>query len=147
MKLIIQNISVDQLLPLRGKILRPGQPRETWSFAKDHDRQTFHLGAFLNGALVGVATFEMGQHHQIPAKKSYRLRGMAVETSYQRHGIGRQLVEKGLAILLEKEADLLWFNAREKAFSFYESLGFSYHGELFDIEQIGPHKVMYKYLK
>jgi GNAT superfamily N-acetyltransferase len=146
MKIKIQTVSVEALLPLRGKILRPNLPPDTWSYPRDFEETTLHLGAFAGEALIGIATFEVDAHADLPAEKPYRLRGMAVETSYQRHGIGRKLVHQGIEDLSRNGCDLLWFNARVKAFPFYESLGFSYHGEIFDVAGVGPHKVMYKYL-
>ena len=42
--------------------------------------------------------------------------------------------------------DLLWCKARLVAIDFYESLGFIKIGPIYEIEGIGPHYTMYKYL-
>lgn len=77
---------------------------------------------------------------------SFRLRGMAVDYSCRRQGVGLHIlkaIEKDLRAI---SAQILWFNARQSAFQFYESQGYSFVGELFDIPNVGLHKVMYKIL-
>lgn len=71
---------------------------------------------------------------------------MAVDPLHHRKGIGGKLLVEGERMLLARQADLLWFNARENAFKFYESMGFRYASEIFDIPGVGPHKVMFKKL-
>ena len=37
---------------------------------------------------------------------------------------------------------VLWCDAREVAFGFYERMGFGYLNEVYDIPEIGPHRTM-----
>jgi GNAT superfamily N-acetyltransferase len=113
----------------------------------DLQPDTFHLAAIYENGIVGIASFEMESHPDLPAQNPARLRGMATDPNFHRKGIGRNLVNRGIEILRTNNVDLLWFNARINAFPFYQSLGFDFHGEYFDLPKIGPHKVMYKYLK
>lgn len=140
----------EQVLDLRAKVLKPFlQPHEC-VLPGDDDPLGFHLGASLelDGPLIGIATFMMERHPSLFAEYHHhaRLRGMASDPSTRRLGVGRRLVLQGIDELERRGADLLWFNARETAFAFYESLGFLYASEMFDLPQIGPHKVMYKAL-
>lgn len=120
-------------------------------FPCDLDSKTFHLGGYLDLKLVGIATFHP---ENLPSEISfrdrgqrpYRLRGMAVDPDIHRRGIGRHLLAAGETVLQDLGCDLLWFNARENAFQFYESLGYSFSSEIFDIPGVGPHKVMLKKL-
>ncbi len=139
-------------LPLRHRILRPGQPLETAKYPDDNFETTLHVGGFASEKIIGVATFVPEAYPQLkeflPLRLNHwRLRGMATDSDYQKNGVGRGVVSLGLKILHEqRNCDLIWCNAREAAFLFYERLGFKYWGELFELPGIGPHKVMYKEL-
>ena len=43
--------------------------------------------------------------------------------------------------------ELLWCDARLEATGFYERLGFKMKGEIYNVPNIGPHKLMYIELK
>jgi ribosomal protein S18 acetylase RimI-like enzyme len=141
-----QKISSEQTLSLRQKVLRPYKLAQDCIFAEDSRTETFHIGAFKNKKIIGIATFTEEANSQLPSKRSFRLRGMASDPDCRNQGIGRMVLDAGINELKIKGATLLWCNTREKAFLFYEKLGFSYLGPFFDLPGIGPHKVMYKYL-
>jgi GNAT superfamily N-acetyltransferase len=88
----------------------------------------------------------MELHQDFSSGFPYRLRGMATDPKYQNQGMGALLLQEGILHLKSIHCDLLWFNARLRAFAFYEKLGFHYHGKIFHMDKIGPHKVMYKHL-
>ena len=69
---------------------------------------------------------------------------MAILKEFQLKGLGKQLIDEGENILIEKKVDLLWFNAREIAVEFYKSKGFLISGDAFTIPNIGIHYVMLK---
>lgn len=71
---------------------------------------------------------------------------MATSESVRGLGIGRKLLEQGINECRKKGGDLLWCNARTSAAGFYRKLNFAIQGEVFNIENIGPHYVMYKKL-
>ncbi|MGZ5278499.1 MAG: GNAT family N-acetyltransferase [Pseudobdellovibrionaceae bacterium] len=143
----IQLISAAETWPLRHKILRPHQDLQSSIFPQDEWPTTFHVGARSKGQIVGVATFHEEVFPQIPAQMPYRLRGMATDVSFHGQGVGRLVLEKGIQELKIRGCDLLWCNARKIAFPFYEKLGLTYLEPMFDIPTLGPHKVMYKYLR
>lgn len=142
----IESISVDELLPLRARVLRPGQETEKAENPFDRNPETLHLGLYLETKLVCVATFHLENHKELPAQKAYRLRGMATDEKHQGKGLGKKILCFAIDELKKRKCDLLWCNARVIAFPFYLKLGLQFHGELFEIPEIGPHKVMYKYL-
>lgn len=139
-------ITPAETLPLRRKILRPLLRLEDCAYPTDRDATTFHLGLFHAGHLVAISTFQQQAHPDLPAGYPFRLRGMASDEKYRGRGFGGILLRQGIEILKSRRADLLWFNARTGALGFYGKLGFHVHGGLFQIEGIGPHKVMYKHL-
>ncbi|WP_346621762.1 GNAT family N-acetyltransferase [Blastococcus montanus] len=60
---------------------------------------------------------------------------MATDPPVRGAGVGRALVEHGLARL----ADLVWCDARTSAVGFYERTGSRVVGEEFDKPGLGPH--------
>jgi GNAT superfamily N-acetyltransferase len=124
------------LLDLRARVLRPGQPKERSRFAGDDAPGAVHLGAFERGAsggderLVGIAS--------VMEENGLRLRGMAVEEDWRGRGVGAVLVRRVCALAVERDLPL-WCHARMAAVGFYEKLGWVPEGERFDLPDIGPH--------
>lgn len=143
----INFITDDETMDLRSRILRPGQPLEACRYEEDKLSSTFHLGIKENGAVICNGTFIFNVCPLFPKELSaYRLRGMATEPKYRGLHLGSKLLQAAEKILIEKGCHLLWFNARESAFAFYEKNQYEGAGELFDLPLIGPHRVMYKKL-
>jgi len=147
----IKEVDFRDTLSLRCKVLKPHLTEQECINPGDLRSGSFHFAAFsINSSFdaepLGIASFEIENHPQLKANLAYRLRGMATDESARNVGLGRQLVLLGETKIRSQNGDLLWFNAREIAFPFYQSLGFQSWGEIFDISPIGPHKVMYKYL-
>ena len=140
---MIKFITKEQVLPLRNEVLREGKLKpEDCIFLNDDAESTFHLGYFEGDELVCVASF----HHQPYVDftgDAYQLRGMATTSSFQSKGIGNKLVNFAIVYLRGQKINYLWCNVREKAFKFYQSLGFELVSDFFDIPGIGKHKVMY----
>lgn len=147
-KPLIQLISPEQTYHLRHKVLRPHQNFDAVKYADDFSADAFHVGALIDGRIVGIATFAREIHAPVekihPSKNPYRLRGMATDFDFHGQGIGAAVMHFSFAQLRERQCDLLWCNARKIAFPFYEKLDFKYIGEMFEMPDIGPHKVMYK---
>lgn len=80
------------------------------------------------------------------AKNPYQLRGMATHPNARGRGAGAKLLRMAETIIQERGGDLLWFNAREKAFPFYKKSGYIDVDGKITVSDYGPHKVMYKEL-
>ena len=137
-------ISPEEVIPLRHRILKPHLMAKECILPEDHLRTTFHVGILFHAQVVSIATFMQQSHLEFSAGFPYRLRGMATEEKFRGQGFGALALQSGVMHLKQMHCDFLWLNARIKAFGFYEKLGFQYSGPLFEIEGIGPHKVMYK---
>lgn len=118
---------------LRGRILRPGRPPEASRFPDDDAPTTVHLGVFIGGRCVGIAS--------LYATDGLQLRGMAVEPEMQGRGVGAALVRRCQQNARERGQDL-WCNARETAVGFYERLGWVIDGDRFPVPDVGPHYIM-----
>lgn len=146
LNLEIKQISTEETLDLRRRVLKPFLTESECINPGDELTSTFHYGLFLNHKLVTIATFVQEAHPEFRSALPYRLRGMATDREHHQKGYGKAVLMHGLRELKKINCDFIWFNARVVAFPFYEKLGFMFHGPLFDLKDIGPHKVMYKYL-
>lgn len=147
----IQFLTTAQTLKLRRFVLKPHLSEQECILPGDYQATTSHLGLVSKSSdkmeILSVATFIQQAHPELPAENSYRLRGMATDPKYQGRGFGRDVVNYGLEYLRTTEkCDLVWCDARENAFTFYQKLGFILHGPMFEVPYTGPHKVMYKRL-
>ena len=140
----INKVDAKKVRPLRHSELRKGQDFSTTSYLEDYEVDTFHMACIVDKKIVTCATFYPEKFIKIKSDNTYRLRGMATVSNFQRKGYATDLMRESFKEIKEKESDLLWCNARLVAVNFYESLGFKIIGEVFDIEGIGPHYYMYK---
>lgn|SRR5690606_1125687 len=141
----VRQISASETIPVRQPVLRKGLPVETCFFDGDELSTTVHFGVFEDENLVGVATL-LDNSKDIFEGKQLQLRGMAVLENVQGKGIGKILLEAGENYAKSRFFDLIWFNARTSAQSFYAKNGYLVMGEEFQIPGVGPHVVMYKKL-
>lgn len=129
------------------RILRPLHPAEMCRYPEDNLQSTFHLGVLDGGKIVSNGTFmqQASAHKSLQGfKVPYRLRGMATDEDYRGKGLGREIILAAEIELSKRACDLLWFNARVSAEGFYCKLGYQAIEEIFNIDSIGAHKIMYK---
>ncbi|WP_223670765.1 GNAT family N-acetyltransferase [Kangiella shandongensis] len=140
---MIKEVAVNDVYPLRSKVLRPGQPIEACHYKEDSREGVFHLAASDKGAVIGIASFYPEQHPQFNDANSWRLRGMATDPEVRGQGLGLKLLQQGIRHCQARGATILWCNARTSAMPFYRKLNFEIYGDEFMIENIGPHYLMY----
>ncbi|MFE6138983.1 GNAT family N-acetyltransferase [Bacillus sp. NPDC057893] len=140
----VKQIDASETYLFRQTILRPNQSLEDCKYDSDYKTDAFHLGAFLHDELVSIASFSKEIHPDLQAGTHYRLRGMATLPNFRNQHAGTSLIRKAEQVLQEREANILWCNARITVADYYKRLGFHEHGEIFEIDPIGLHKVMYK---
>ena len=138
----ICQITAAETRMLRGAVLRPGHPLESSIYPGDDDSESQHFGAFLNGELIGVASVFRQPLPGESDANSWRLRGMAVEPARQGQGIGRAILQFGVAQIAQRGGELLWCNARSSALGFYRGAAFVTCSDEFVIPDVGPHFVM-----
>ena len=144
---MIRFITIDELLPIRKEVLRPGNfTMDDCKFATDEAAGAFHLGYYQDGELACIASFSPQSYGQF-AGSGYQLRGMATIEQYRGKGIGNQLLNFGLVYLRGQKANYVWCNARKKAVKFYLNMGFEIISAEFEVPAIGPHYVMYVKIK
>lgn len=142
----IKHITPKEVYIVRHPVLRAGKPIESCIFEGDDFKTSFHLGIYTQNYLVGVCTFMKNNHPLLTEAFQYQLRGMAVLDEYQGLGLGAIILTYGETLLKEKNIDIIWCNAREKASKFYKKIGYKIIGDPFDIKDIGLHYIMCKVL-
>lgn len=142
--IVFRQCTLQEVMPLRHAVLRPGKPVETARFAEDGNPESFHACAENKQGIVGVASLYKEGHPLVEGNEVWRLRGMAVHASLHGQGIGARLLHFAEGELSRKRCDAVWCNARERAANFYRQNNWQMVGESFEIPEIGLHFVMFK---
>ena len=145
----VKKIAAADTLSIRQQVLRPNWTVDQCQFEGDQDESTFHIGAFKNGVLIGIATMMRDISADLTAigTDQYRLRGMAVLPEYRDQGVGRSILDECIQGVSQRKCELFWCNARIKAARFYTAAGFCKTSETtFDIPGAGLHFLMFKQL-
>lgn len=126
-------------LELRFRVLREplGHARSDVAFPFEHE--SLHLVAVDGGTVVGCVLF----HPEQPT--SGRIFQMAVATSRQRRGLGKEMVRTLEVELVRRGTGEVHMHAREHVVPFYEQLGYAVFGEPF-VEVSIPHRHMRRIL-
>jgi len=132
MSIEIKKVSVEDILPIRHKVLWPDKPFE---FVKvEGDEEGIHFGLYENSVLVTIISlFADG--------KSLRFRKFATLPQYQNRGLGKLLILKVIDYAQENNFERLWCDARTDALNFYERVGFKKFSEPFFKENIEYYKI------
>lgn len=127
MKLTIRQITADQTIDLRHRVLWPMRPRS--SCILPDDAAGLHFGGRISGALVSVASvFE--------TPSGARLRKFATAPERQRQGIGWAMLLHLTATLRDAGSTRLWCDARLDAAEFYARLGMTLNEAPFERDGI-----------
>ena len=140
----IKEITAVETYIVRHPILRNGKPTENCHFEGDERETTIHFGLFDNEKLIGVISVFEHDNTTIDSKKQVQIRGMAVLGAFQKKGYGSTLLQHAEMHLRNKKIELIWFNARVSAVSFYKKLGYTTIGTSFIIPDVGAHYLMFK---
>ena len=143
--MIIQLSSSQTNYEVRHPVLRKGKPVESCRFENDDHPESIHLCAKKKDIIIGVLSALPNNCPDFPLKKSYQLRGIAINHKFQRMGIGSLLVQKvEQQIRLNKSIEYIWLNARVNTKNFYLNLQYLPVGKVFNIINIGMHQ---RYIK
>lgn len=123
----IKKVSIEDILPIRHKVLWPDKPFE---FVKvEGDEVGVHFGLYEDSKLVTIISlFVEG--------KSLRFRKFATLPEYQNRGLGKKMILKVIDYAKENSFERLWCDARTDALNFYERVGFKKFSEPFFKENI-----------
>ena len=140
---MIRFIEVDELLSIRKEVLRPDKlTLDECRYPTDKVSGAFHLGCYLQGKLVCIASFHPQSYRDFRGE-GFQLRGMATLENYRIRGLGNHLLNFAIVYLRGQHVNYLWCNARKTALQFYKNTGFEVISPEFDVPDIGPHYVLY----
>ena len=134
---MIEKIAAEECYALRESILRPGQPKDNWTFDTDDDPRSIHLAFMQDQEVVAVVSL---LPESLPGSEdhAWRLRGMAVREDLQGQGIGEQLLQVLQTCVAGKG---IWCTARCNVEVFYANNGFVRVGDVFEMNNM-PHVKM-----
>lgn len=145
---------------LRHRVLWPHKPSpEACVLPVDNDPGAVHLGVWtqeevpwgirvsdLPGPLLGACS--LFQQHcdriAVPWQEGddLRLRVMGTLPQARGMGAGAALIRAAVEETRRQGRYMLWCDAREVAFGFYERMGFDFLNDMYHIPDIGPHRTM-----
>lgn len=142
----VRQVGVQEVVPLRARVLRAGRPVSDARLDGDDDPGTVvlaaydpHVDAADSAGPVGTATLMDQPCPWRPGVRAVRLRAMATEEAVRGQGIGALVLAAAVTRARVMGADVLWCLARTGARSFYDRAGFTVDGDEFDVPGIGPH--------
>ncbi len=125
-------------LKLRNKILRKPLGLSIYDENLENEKNDIHIGAFLDGQLVGTVLLKKLNHNQL------KMRQLAVKESLQGNKIGTGLVKYAENYAHKKGYNKIVLNARKTVVDFYLKLGYIKKGNQFTEVTI-PHFKMEKH--
>jgi predicted GNAT family N-acyltransferase len=135
-------IDPEDAYPLRQLVLRPYLRVDQVGTAYDRAPGTFHAGVRDGDGRVVAIMSVLRDGVPETGEDAWRIRSMASHPDVRGSGLGGKVLEYGIERALELEVLPIWCNARRAAYGFYERYGFRFVSDEFEIEGIGPHKVM-----
>lgn len=144
--LTFKQIKPQEVVEIRHKVLKIGQPIETCYFEGDLDEGTKHFGAFLNNELVGAATMMYKETNTYKVHPVYRLTGLSVLQENQHHHIGKRLLHFAEENISRRGSVVIWCFARVAALPFYKKHGYLLNVQEVLIPHIGSHRIMFKFV-
>jgi GNAT superfamily N-acetyltransferase len=141
---LVEEVPTDEILSLRMSVLRDGTPSQDPRYAEDDTEGSVNLGIRDGGVLVACSTWLPRPWPLDVDAPATQLRGMAVAKHLQSKGLGRILLQAGLARAKSLQSQYIWARARDNALYFYERNDFLTYGDQFTDEAtgLGHHLVM-----
>ena len=154
----VRRVDSEVLRCVRHKVLWPHLATSKQAVIDvDNSQGAIHLAAFYKGDVVGVASLFNQNCERFPglfkSLKVRRLRAMGVLDNMRGGGVGVLIIQKAIEELKGDGVDVVWCDAREAAWVFYERQGFKFGSqkigenlEAYHVPNVGLHKIMFKLL-
>ena len=144
---MVQQLTIDDIMALRVRVLRQGTPATHANYPEDNYPDVVHFGIVEDESVIATSTWFIKECPEAHGVVAVQLKGMAVENSLQSGGYGAQLIQAGIALATERNAEIVWARARDSALGFYEKCGFHTVGDGFIDEPTGmPHHIVVRRL-
>ena len=134
------SLAYEAMVDLRYRLLRAPLGLTFSPAELEKESAEYHLGAFVNDRLVACLVLNPID------RQTVKMRQMAVNETYQKQGIGKDLVRFAEQTAMEAGYRVIELHARMHAVKFYEKAGYCRIGDIF-LEVTIPHLKMLKDLK
>ena len=114
--MVIKEISLEQVLPVRQRVMYPEKSLEELTL--DQDTKGLHIGLFKENQLISVVSV-------FTEDTELQFRKFATLHEYQGKGYGKQLLQYIINYSISHGINRIWCNARKNAMGFYQQFGFS----------------------
>jgi len=139
----VTELSIEDIMDLRVKVLRKGTPYTHANYPEDTYHDVVHFGIMDDGIVLATSTWFMKECPERIGISAMQLKGMAVSSSLQSSGFGSKLITRGLQHAQDNGAQCIWARARDFAIGFYERCGFEVIGDGFMDEPTAmPHHIV-----
>jgi ribosomal protein S18 acetylase RimI-like enzyme len=146
---VIDEAAPEELLEVRRRVLRGGDPTAVVDEPRDRTQGALHLAARRDGQVVASASFYPESSPFDLSLVSCQLRFMAVDVTLQGQGIGSRILHGAETRLASRGVEEVFANARDSALGFYRTNGYEVIAgseHLSPTTQI-PHTVVRKVLR
>jgi predicted GNAT family N-acyltransferase len=123
-KIVESEVELKQAFALRIEVFVEEQKVPPDLELDELDRSAIHMVSFHDGKIVGCGRIVMTSEHA-------HIGRVAVKKTYRNQGVGKQLMLVMMKVAAEKGASEIILHAQVQVIPFYESLGFSGHGDIF----------------
>lgn len=134
----------DSAYEIRHKVLRPNDPLSFSQYEYDNDENAFHLGAYWEGTLIGVASYFDQKSTRLHFPNQTRMRGLAVLEGFRGKGAGTLLLENAFPVIKGMGNNVVWTSVWPNSKGHFFNLGFIELPEVTFEGDIGPLNVMYR---
>lgn len=140
---IVKKVALEQILSLRNGA----------RFEGDEKPDTCHMALLAEGvgpngrslAVVSCATFVFQTYQRL--ELAWRLGGVVMAPAFRDRGLGTKFIDAcARMIASDSRIRTFWCEAPLPALSFFERLGWRAQSPAFDIDGLGPHRIMLKRL-
>ena len=128
---------------LRQQVLRSPLGLSLTEEDRENDYHCWHFGLFKGNQIIATVTIEP-LNNKNQRSQQVKLRQMVVSPSYQKQGLGHQLIKETEQVLREKSVASISLAARLPAVPFYQSLGYQGQGPVYHHLRIDHQNMMKK---
>lgn len=151
---VVEPVEPSRTLELRHQVLRPHLTLGEVAAATDDgpDVLTYAAVDTESGQVLATGNLRReappeGLDAGSPDDPSWRLRGMATREDLRGQGLGALVLDACIEHVATHGGGLLWCSARLGARRLYARAGFSEWGDEYEIEHIGPHIRMWRWVE
>ena len=140
-------VAAETTWALRQEVLRPARAVRDCLYEGEADPRAAHVAAVDTDTgtvlAVGVVIPEPPPW-DTDSGDGWRVRGMATRPEARGTGLGGRVLDLLIGHVADHGGGLVWCNARTPALHLYERGQFLPRGDVFELPEIGPHRVMWR---